>query len=171
MTYSTFHKEPENPFKIAAIIIFIILAAWVLINVTACSPQKKLNRLLAKHPELTIENKVTITDTLYLTNTQIDSVFSSSVDSIFISNDSIQIKYIKVKDKIYLSGKTVFKPIIRERIVNVKSPVITVIDPITQHKLNKWRRLCLITWFIISLAICFFVFKKAVASYLKTLPF
>ena len=171
MTYSTFHKEPENPFKVAAIIIFIILAAWLLINLTACGAQKRLNRIIEKHPELSIENKVTITDTLWLTNTQIDTIFSASVDSIFISNDSIQIKYIKVKDKIYLSGKTVFKPVIRERIVNLKSPVVTVVDPITKERLSKWRRMCLITWFIVSIVICLIVFKKAITTYLNNLPF
>lgn len=171
MTYSTFHKEPENPFKVAAIIIFIILAAWVLINVTACSPQKKLNRLLAKHPELTIENKVTITDTLYLPSSSIDTIFSTSVDTLVMVDSLIKITYIRVKDKIYLKGETMRYPVIVTKEVTVKSPVITKIDPITQYKLNKWRKICLITWFIISLAICFFVFKKAVADYLKTLPF
>ena len=150
-------------------ILLALITFLLAISLTACSPQSRLNRIIEKNPELAITNNVTITDTLWLTNTQIDTIFSSSVDSIFISNDSIQIKYIKVKDKVYLSGKTVFKPVIRERIVSVKAPAITKVV-MKEH----WYLKFLIYWFIFSLIIILIYLTIKLISYnnwLTKLPF
>ncbi len=130
----------------------------------SCSPQKRLNRLLKKHPELSVTKDTTFRDTIWLNNTQIDTVFNSSVDTVILKNDSIKITYIKVKDKIYLKGETILKPVIRERTVSIKSPVITK-TVMREH----WYHKPLIWWFILTVIalICIFLWKLVMKPTLK----
>ena len=147
----------------------IILIALALLIMCSCSSQKRLNRLLQKHPELSATKDTVIRDTILISNTQIDTVFKESKGdtTVIISNDSIVIKYIKIKDKIYLSGKTTYKPVIRERRITVKSPVITK----TVMK-DYWYHKLLIYWFILSLLyIGYRLILPLIESYLNRLPF
>lgn len=61
---------------------------FILILVTACSPQKRLTRLLKKHPELvkTLDTRVTVKDTLLHSDT---FVYPGFTDSFSITGDTI----------------------------------------------------------------------------------
>ena len=91
-------------------LIFVILIALLF----SCSPQKRLNRLIKKYPELvktdTIVVRDTIRDTVNITTnlTRVDTIFSFSqvFDTITITKDNLTVRYYHdtVYDKVYGTG-------------------------------------------------------------------
>jgi hypothetical protein len=105
----------------------------VLFILIACTPQRRFDRLVKKHPYLltndTLVVRDTIRDTIRITipEVQVDTIVSIKelYDTITIEKDRIKVQVYRVKDKVYIRGKcdTVYieKPI--ERIVYRKIPV------------------------------------------------
>lgn len=107
---------------------FILIAT--LLCVIACNPQRKLNRLLMKYPEL--RDTVFIHDTVeaIVEYVQHDTTFLPSVgDTVTIEKERLRVKYVRMKgDTVYISGEclqdTVFVPVSYE--VPVIQPAKTV---------------------------------------------
>lgn len=133
-------------------LIFVILIALLF----SCSPQKKLNRLIKKYPELvktdTILVRDTIRDTINITTnlTRVDTVFSFSqvFDTITITKDNLTVRYYHdtVYDKVYISGEcdTIWVEVPYEKIVEYKIPC----DKVIVEKAVSWWY-----WFIIIMLI------------------
>ena len=62
-------------------------------------------------------------DTIVLDSTRIDSVFSTIIDSVFIQQGKLSIRYIKMRDSIYLSGKYDSDTIVRIDTFTVSIPI------------------------------------------------
>lgn len=104
-----------------------------LLVLTACTPQRRFDRLVKKYPYLltsdTLIVKDTIRDTIRIVipDVQVDTVVNIKelYDTIAIDKDRLKVQVWRVKDKVYINGKcdTVYieKPI--ERIVYRKIPV------------------------------------------------
>ena len=111
-------------------ILFVILLAFLF----SCSPQKRLNRLIKKHPELvkvdTIVVRDTIRDTINVTTelVKIDTIFSLKEihDTITITKDNLTIRYYHdtIHDNVYISGEcdTIWIEVPFEKIVEYKVP-------------------------------------------------
>ena len=109
---------------------YIIPLLFILV---ACSPQRRFNRLIKKHPYLltsdTLVVKDTIRDTIRITipEVEVDTVVNAKdlYDTIVLEKERVKIKVWRVKDKVYINGKcdTIYieKPI--ERIVYRKIPI------------------------------------------------
>jgi hypothetical protein len=105
----------------------------LLFLILACTPQRRFDRLVKKHPYLltsdTLIVKDTIRDTIRITipEVEIDTVVDAYklYDTITLYKDRIKVKVWRVKDKVYISGKcdTIYieKPI--ERVVYRKIPI------------------------------------------------
>ena len=63
--------------------------------IASCSPQKKLARLVKKHPELVRQDTIKIVDTIYVQQVNIDTVTKIvEHDSVVvINNDKVYLKY------------------------------------------------------------------------------
>ena len=96
-------------------IYFILLAFTFLLF--SCSPQKRLHRLVKKHPELTQLDTIKIQDTIIVPGIKTDTVFSSSLlhDTVTITKDNLQIKLIEINDTIYLNAEVKADTVIIER--------------------------------------------------------
>lgn len=72
-----------------------ILGLIVIMAVVAssCSPEKRLARIVDKHPELLRKDTLTLRDTIYRAGSVRDSVFIFSGDTVYIRNDRQEIKY------------------------------------------------------------------------------
>lgn len=73
----------------------------------------------------TADTTIVIHDTTVIESTHTDTVFSSRIDSIFIQQGKLSIKYIKVRDSIFLSGKYDADTIIRTDTVRISLPCPT----------------------------------------------
>ena len=80
----------------------------------------------------TVQVQFNIHDTIVIDSSHVDTVFNSITDTITIENDRLVIRYIKVKDSVYLSGTAKADTIIRELVVYrdmfINSPKPTLIE-------------------------------------------
>lgn len=127
-------KTLEQIFKgigIASIITTAIVLLMMFI--AGCTPQKRLNRLVKKHPELSRIDTVKVTDTFQVmvpgiradTNMQKATFLASLKDTIVLQKEQLTVKIYEYRDSIFLDAKcdTVHKTVIRE--VKVPYPTVT----------------------------------------------
>ena len=131
----------------------------LIVLLFSCSPQKRLNRLIKKHPELvkidTIVVRDTIRDTVNITTnlTRVDTIFSFNqvFDTITITKDNLTVRYYHdtVHDKVYISGEcdTIWVEVPYERIVEYKVPCDNVV---VEENIQWWYWLLLLLLFLIA---------------------
>ena len=123
-----------------SIIILILL-------LTSCSPQKRLNRLVKKHPELVSTQVITIRDTIkdtisvVTTRVEHDTIFNflEVHDTLIIQRDNLKIKYFydTIKQQVYIAGEcdTIFLDVPYEVIVEYEVPCDRLL---VQEKSDWW---------------------------------
>lgn len=100
--------------KINKIIIVSILA--ILLDF-ACTPQKRINRILNRHPELKKDTVITYHDTTVLKAFTFDTVynFKNTHDTVVLERRNYQVKVYHHNDTIFLKADvkadTIFKTI------------------------------------------------------------
>ena len=79
----------------------------LILLLSSCSPQYRLNRLLALHPELKIPDTLFIRDSVIVPQVQVDTIldFKTIRDTVVIQKDRLQIKLSKIHDTLFLPGK------------------------------------------------------------------
>jgi hypothetical protein len=98
----------------------------LLLLLSSCTPQRRLERLLKKHPELTNVDSVVIRDTIRIIvpKVRIDTVVNIEElwDTIYLEKDQLAVKVWRDRyNKVYIQGQcdTVFV----EKIIDRKVPV------------------------------------------------
>lgn len=122
----------------------------------ACAPEKKLRRLLKKHPELlNIKDTVTVVrnDTVIVDGIRTDTVFSASIDSIIIEEDKLRIVYRKIRDSIYIRGEYLGDTIVRTDTVRIEVKIAEVREPTLYEEVSQWW------WVVVLLIITGIVWK------------
>lgn len=102
----------------------------------SCSPAKRLDKLLTKHPELAKNDTIIFTDTLVT-----DQVFTDTIvkfdkdksDTIYLSKDKLKVKVITKLDSIYISGEC-----ISDTIINTKEVIVEKLLPCPPQKERTW---------------------------------
>jgi hypothetical protein len=127
--------------------IFILLLPLFF----ACSPQKRINRIVKRNPELLQVDTITVTDTIrdtisvFTERTYYDTIVKALHDTITIEKDNLTIKYYydTILKEAYIYGEcdTVFLEIPYEKIVELKVPCQSVK---VEEKFNWWWLLLLI---------------------------
>ena len=105
-----------------------ILIIITILIFASCSPQKRLHRLVTKHPELSRIDTIKIQDTILVPGVKTDTVFRSSLlhDTVTISKEKLKIRLIEINDTIYLDAVVepdtviITKEILVDRIVHVE---------------------------------------------------
>jgi hypothetical protein len=109
----------------------ILFALIILLSVTSCDPQKRINRILKKHPELITKDTIIVRDTVTIDGTSTDTIFKTQVtkDTVILKEKQLTIKYYNDGKTTYLAGKcdTVKVP------VEIKVPVETIKN-VTEYK-------------------------------------
>lgn len=109
---------------------------WVLLLVffSSCTPQKRLDRLIRKHPELVRVDSVKIIDTVITKSVSVDTMrVMNSYDTFIVNRDRLTVQVIRHQDSIYVYGKCAGDTVVIERKVPVK--VIEVSDEIIPSKI------------------------------------
>ena len=94
----------------------------LLFLLSSCSPQTRLQRLVAHHPELRIADTLLIRDTIIRPPIMADTALSIMrlTDTVTISRDRLEIKLVRINDTIHIKGKCKADTIIRELRVPVE---------------------------------------------------
>jgi hypothetical protein len=113
-----------------------IVVIALCIICTSCTPQKKLQRLLDKHPELTKKDTIKISDTIITSKISHDTLlnWATLYDTTYIEKERLRIKLIRVNDSIYIKGECLGDTIYYEKIV----PVDKIIYKKSEKSLNLW---------------------------------
>jgi len=116
--------------------MYIRTAIWCIILILAsCTPQKRLNRLVKKHPELIKVDTLSVYDTIHIETIKADTVFKDTTflrllrDTITVVNDRLRINTYHYRDSIFIEGECIGDTIIREIRVPYK-----YIQPVTKVK-------------------------------------
>ena len=93
----------------------------------SCSPAKRFNRLITKHPELLVQDTLLIRDTitLYVPEVHTDTVVTLKelTDTITLTKERVTVKawYVPKEKKVYIQGKC--DPVYITKIVERKVPI------------------------------------------------
>ena len=89
--------------------IMKVIKLLFLICMVGCSPQKRLDRLVEKHPYLFKSRIDTVVDTVVIITPTVktDTIFSSVPgDTVTITKDKLTVKYVKLAgDSVYIEGE------------------------------------------------------------------
>lgn len=130
--------------------LFITTTLFVLaFSTLRCTPQRKLNRLIRKHPELVKTDTLTITDTVRVTipGTEIDTVvqFKNLTDTVVLVKENMTVKVFQRNDSIFIQAKT---DTITKTVIHTKK---VPYEKIVTKRQGYWIPISLILLFVIYL--------------------
>lgn len=113
-----------------------LILLYILIAVTSCSPQRRLNRLVKNHPELMVKDTINIIDTTIRPGSKLESLFDFTGDTVYIRDSVFTIKYFydTQTHKHYIAGETKADTIIKN--IPVYMDKIVVKEP----ELSFWTK-------------------------------
>lgn len=107
----------------------------ILLLLASCTPQKRLDRLIRRHPELVRVDSVKIVDTVITRDVSIDTMrVMNTHDTFIVNRDRLTVQVIRHQDSIYVFGKCASDTVIIERNVPVKVVEANITDtPFTTY--------------------------------------
>jgi PBP1b-binding outer membrane lipoprotein LpoB len=84
-----------------------IIILLIALTLGACSPQKRLHRLVALHPELVQNDTIHIIDTTIIPEVRIDTMIHTDQlrDTVIITKENIRVKIHQVNDTVYIEAE------------------------------------------------------------------
>ena len=162
MTLSLF---PNNPNRLTTLIVFCLFFILAVILLCSCSPQKRLNRLVAKHPELINRDTIYRNDTTIINGTIVDTVFKSGItkDTIIIKENNLTIKYFNDGKTTYIKGKV--------DTITVIKKVPLIVNSVSVKPLNRKERFVMwvadnLAWIVLIAMGLFWLLKRLISLYL-----
>ncbi len=112
---------------------------------TSCSPQRRLQHLVAHYPELLVADTLLVYDTLVMAAIAVDTSIPISrlTDTVVISRDKLEIKLVKIRDTIHVKGTCKADTIVRE----IRVPVEKI--KLVKEEAGGW--LSKLPWIILGL--------------------
>ena len=124
-----------------------IASIFIIFFLFSCSPVKRFNRLIEKHPELIRTDTIVKKDTIRIRVPKVeykDTFVTNPIDTIEIEKERLKIKILRYYDTLQVSGEC--DTITVTKIVERKIPV-------KYYKENKFNWNKLIFWLIIGLVL------------------
>lgn len=137
-------------------LIYIIALITLIIS---CTPQRRLERLLRKHPELTSIDSITIHDTIRVTvpEVHLDTVVTLQqlYDTVYLEQEQLKVKvWMDRYHKVYIQGKC--DTVYIDKIVTRKIPIRIY------EKTPIWKKI--INWifvFLLIITVIYTIYKVA----------
>ena len=137
-------------------LIYILLLITLIIS---CTPQRRLERLLRKHPELTSIDSITIHDTIRVTvpEVHLDTVVTLQqlYDTVYLEQEQLKIKvWMDRYHKVYIQGKC--DTVYIDKIVTRKIPIRIY------EKTPLWKKIInLIFVFLLIITVIYTLYRVA----------
>lgn len=162
---STLRNSPQS---LARVILFCLILFFIVLFLSSCSPQKRLARLISKHPELVKADTVFRLDTTFVPGSSFDTVFKSEItrDTVIIMDKQFTIKYYNDGKHTFIKGAT--KPffIVKKIPIIVNTVSVMPLDRKTRAVMWLWEHI----WPILAgLMLLFFLLRKTIKLYLGKL--
>jgi len=116
----------SNPFNSITALWRRATVIGCIIIFIACSPQKKLERLIKKHPELVQKDTIIVRDTVYTKDIHTDTVFFSfkKTDTFYLEKEKLKIQIIKKYDTLKVSADVKRDTVFLEKKIPVEKLVV-----------------------------------------------
>lgn len=140
-------KKQETNTRLLQSLLSVLIIFYIVS--TSCTPQKRLDRLIRKYPELVKIDTAIVHDTVHTETIKADTVFKDTTyfrllrDTITVTNDRLTIRQYHYRDSIFIEGECLGDTIIKE----IAVPYQTV-KAVTEHKTPSY-----IKWIVIGLII------------------
>ena len=106
----------------------------LILLLSSCTPQKRLDRLIRRHPELVRVDSVKIVDTVITRDVSIDTMrVMNTHDTFIVNRDRLTVQVIRHQDSIYVFGKCAADTVVIQRNVPVK-----VVESRSDEGVLKW---------------------------------
>lgn len=106
----------------------------LILLLASCTPQKRLDRLIRRHPELVRVDSVKIVDTVITRDVSVDTMrVMNTHDTFIVNRDRLTVQVIRHQDSIYVFGKCAADTVVIERNVPVR-----VVEASTDEGVLKW---------------------------------
>lgn len=108
-----------------SILLIIILSLFFL---ASCEPQKRINRILNRNPELKRDTTILIHDTLVTKAFSFDTIynFKHSKDTIVINKNNVQVKIFHYKDTVFLKTNVKADTVIKTLKIPYRQIIYTI---------------------------------------------
>ncbi len=118
----------------------------LLVILASCSPQARLQHLLAHHPELSTLDSIHIKDTVIIPGMKLDTsfVFTTKFDSVVLQKDKVHLVLKKVHDTLVIHAA-----LERDTIYISKVVPVSKIKVVKESFLTSFKSM--LPWFVIAL--------------------
>jgi hypothetical protein len=147
----SFRSTPQD-IRVCGLSTLLIVLALLQ---SSCSPQARIQRLLAHHPELSTIDSIHIKDTLIIPGMNLDTsfVFSTIVDSVVLQKDKIHLVLKKIHDTLLIHAAVEKDTVYISRVIPVSKIKVVKESFLTTFKsMLPWLVIALIA--LIVLAVC-----------------
>ncbi len=125
------------------IMVVILIITIITLAILGCSPQKKLNRLIKRHPELLQTDTISFSDTIIRRGILVDTATSIHFDTFIVEKENLRLELRIVHDTLYVEAE------VKEdtAVVEHKIPY----NPVVVKELTFWEKYGVFIWIIIFL--------------------
>ena len=122
----------DSRYGIRDLSFLILHSSFLILILFSCSPAKRLERLVSRHPELRHPDTLIVRDTLITPSVRADTTLhlEQLYDTVILEKERLQVKLLRISDTLYVEGNclpdTIYyeKQIPVERINLVREPLL-----------------------------------------------
>ena len=122
----------------------------IILLLASCTPQKRLAKLVKKHPELVRVDTITVVDTFTVVTprTRIDTFYSIKqlIDTVVLQKENLKVVTYLKNDTVYLNAEC--DTLVIEKVRTVKVPAKTIEVKKENFWDSRWFRFLFIVIFV-----------------------
>lgn len=121
----------------------------LVISIYSCSPQRRINRIIKRNPELLTKDTIVYRDTIKVESHTVDTTFihTASNDTVVVEDSVMVIKYVNNGKTVYLKGECKE----REVIIEKKIPYDKIVA--VTKEVKPWYVKYLWWWLLLTLGV------------------
>lgn len=139
---------------------FLILS--LLLILCSCTPQRRFERLITRHPELLTTQYVVVRDTIRITvpEVHVDTVVDRQtlVDTIYLEKEQLKVKVWMKGEKVYIQGKC--DTVYIDKVITQKVPVKIY------EKTPVWKKIINFIVTLIFIVIILYILYRLIRKYI-----
>ena len=125
------------------IMVGILIVTIVLLAILGCSPQKKLNKLIKKYPELLRTDTISFSDTIIRKGIVVREHTPIKFDTFIVEKENLRIELIRVHDTLFVKGEVKIDTFVVERKIPYQVAVV--------KELTFWEKYGTFIWILVFL--------------------
>lgn len=139
---------------------FLILSTLLIL--CSCTPQRRFERLITRHPELLTTQYIVVRDTIRITvpEVHIDTIVDKQtlVDTIYLEKEQLKVKVWMKGEKVYIQGKC--DTVYIDKVITTKVPVKIY------EKTPVWKKIINFIVTLIFIVVILYILYRLIRKYL-----